>query len=186
MQVGQTAMEYKQRGDTLVEVLMSIVILSMVIVGAITLMSKGLQAEQVALEHSETRQEVNSQLEYLKYLRNQYTVNSSSSDAQTWLTIISNSNSTQTDYSGCSVTSEKAGTAFYLNNSSGSVEYMDFDASSQPETYATAGSGLWIEATVSTGVTPAYVDFVVRACWEATGGVEQQTVTAERLYDSSR
>ncbi len=179
-------MGHRQRGDTLVEVLMSIVILSVVIVGAITLMTRGLQAEQTALEHSETRQEVNSQLEYLKYLRNQYATNSSSSDAQIWLAIVNGSNSNQTDYSGCSVTSTKSGTAFYLDNSSGSLAYKSFNASETPTTYATAGKGLWIEATVSSGVAPAYVDFVIRACWPGTGGIEQQTVTAERLYDPSR
>lgn len=179
-------MEYKQRGDTLVEVLMSIVILSIAIVGAISLMIRGLQAEQIALEHSETRLEINSQLEYLKYLRNQFTVNSSSANAQVWLDIINNSNTTPTDYSGCEVTSEKAGTAFYLNNVDGDIAYQLFDINNRPPTYATAGAGLWIEATPSTGVTPAYVDFVVHACWVASGGVQQQTVTAERLYDPSR
>src|SRR5689334_16699814 len=45
----------KQGGDTLVEVLMAIVIVSVVIVGALTMMSRGLAVAQIALEHSQTR-----------------------------------------------------------------------------------------------------------------------------------
>ena len=38
-------------------------------------MARGLQSVQIALEHSETRQAVNSQIEMLKYLRDQYAIN---------------------------------------------------------------------------------------------------------------
>jgi prepilin-type N-terminal cleavage/methylation domain-containing protein len=180
-------MAYKQRGDTLVEVLMSIVVLSLVIVGAVTLMTRGLQATQIALEHSEVRQEVNSQIELLKYLRNQYVLSSTSADAATWLSIISSSNISATDYtSSCIVTPAKAGTAFYLNKPSGTVVKNTFDINQKPPTYATAGKGVWIEATPSNSITPAYVDFVVRACWQGSGATaQQQTVTALRLYDPS-
>lgn len=178
---------YKQRGDTLVEVLMSLAVLSMVIVGAVTLMNRGLQAAQIALEHSQSRQEVNRQIEFMRYLRDQYSVNSASTDGTTWRTIINTfSNTTQTNYDGCTVTAGKS--AFYLRRTGGVVERVDFNASQQPTTYAVAGSGLWIETAASNGVSPAYVDVVVRACWQGTGstGGQQRTVTAVRLYDPSR
>lgn len=180
-------MAYKQRGDTLVEVLMSIMVLSIIIVGSISLMSRGLQIAQSALEHSETRQGINAQLDMLRYLRDQYTVNSTGTDANTWKNIITSSNTNQTDYSGCSVTSAKSGTAFYLDKSSGTVQKKNYTGA-QPPTYAIPGQGMWVEAAPSaTGLTPAYVDFVIRACWSAVGnGATQQTVTAERLYDPSR
>ena len=179
----------KQRGDTLVEVLMSLMVLSIVIIGAVTLMNRGLQSAQIALEHSQTRQEVNRQIELLRYLRDQYAISSTSTDGVTWASIISTSNNTTTDYnSGCAVTTGKAGTAFYLQRTGGVVQRTVFDPAQKPPTYATAGKGLWIEADPSSGVTPAYVDFVVRACWTAQGSVggEQRTVTAVRLYDPSR
>jgi prepilin-type N-terminal cleavage/methylation domain-containing protein len=183
-------MAYKQQGDTLVEVLMSLVVLGVVIVGAVTLMTRGLQAAQSALEHSETRQGVNSQIEQLRFLRDQYATNSTTTDAATWVSIITSSNTTATNYNGCTVTTAKAGTAFYLDRSSGAVQKLAFDASQQPPTFATAGKGMWVEATPSSGVTPAFVDFVIRACWTASGsaglGAQQQTVTAVRLYDPSR
>lgn len=180
-------MAYKQRGDTLVEVLMSIMVLSIIIVGSISLMSRGLQIAQSALEHSETRQGVNAQLDMLRYLRDQYSVNSTGTDAATWKSIITTSNSNQTNYSGCDVTSTKSGTAFYLDKSSGTVQKKDYTGV-QPSTYATPGKGMWVEAAPSAaGMSPAYVDFVIRACWSAVGsGATQQTVTAERLYDPSR
>src|SRR5688572_22723676 len=96
----RSATVYKQRGDTLVEVLMSLVVLSMVIVGAVTLMNRGLQSAQIALEHSQARQEVNRQLELLRYLRDQYSINAASTDGVTWNNIITTSNSNQTDYNG--------------------------------------------------------------------------------------
>lgn len=178
----------RQRGDTLVEVLMSLMVLSIVIVGAVTLMSRGLQSAQIALEHSETRQEVNRQLELLRYLRDQYSINSTSPDGVIWANVISSSNGNPTDYTGCSVTSSKAGTAFYLERVSGVVQKTAFNPSLQPATFATAGKGLWIEVDPSSGVSPAYIDVVVRACWQGSGaaGAQQQTVTAVRLYDPSR
>lgn len=181
-------MAYKERGDTLVEVLMSIMVLSIIIVGSISLMARGLQVAQSALEHSEVRQGVNAQLDMLRYLRDQYSVNATSADAVTWSSIITSSNSTQTNYSGCGVTAGKTASAFYLDKSSGTVQKTIFNASLQPSTYAIPGRGLWVEAAPSAaGVSPAYVDFVIRACWNAVGNTAtQQTVTAERLYDPSR
>lgn len=177
---------YKQRGDTLVEVLMSLAVLSMVIVGAVMLMNRGLQSAQIALEHSQSRQEVNRQIEFLRYLRDQYSINSAGTDGSTWRSIITGSNATQTNYDGCSVTAGKTG--FYLQRTGGVVQRTNFDSSLSPTTHAIAGRGLWVETATSNGVTPAYVDVVVRACWQGTGstGGQQQTVTAVRLYDPSR
>ncbi len=182
-------MASKQQGDTLVEVLMSLMVLSIVIVGAVTLMARGMQSAQIALEHSETRQAVNSQIELLRYLRDQYAINSAGADGVTWASIISTSNTNATDYTGCVVSPSKVGTAFYLERPVGIVQKTTFDINQIPPTFATPGKGLWIEADPSnTGISPAYVDFVVRACWAGIGtlGGQQQTVTAVRLYDPSR
>lgn len=182
-------MAHKERGDTLVEVLMSLMVLSIVVVGAVTLMARGLQSVQIALEHSETRQAVNSQIELLKYLRDQHAINSSGTDGLTWASIAATSNNNPTDYTGCNVTASKSGTAFYLDRSSGTVQKLAFDSSLKPTTFAIPGRGLWIEADPSdAGISPAYTDFVIRACWFGSGslGGQQQTVTALRLYDPSR
>src|SRR5687768_13727330 len=97
----RSAMVYKQRCDKLVEVLMSVVVLSVVIVGAVTRMNRGMQSAQIALEHSQTRQQVNRQIELLRYLRDQYALNSTSADGVVWASVIASSNNAATNYDGC-------------------------------------------------------------------------------------
>jgi prepilin-type N-terminal cleavage/methylation domain-containing protein len=177
-----------QRGDTLVEVLMAIVVLSMVIVGAITLMTRGLKASQMAVEHTQVRLQVNGQEEMLRYLRDSYLSDPNSTAGQTWTGLFLGSplyaSTTASNYddTACNVTSGKAG--FYLTQSGGVVSVNQFDSSNQPASYALPGQGLWIEATRSVGISPAYVDVMFRACWSGIGdSADQQSVTVIRLYD---
>ncbi len=176
-----------QRGDTLVEVLMAVVILSVVIVGAITMMSRGLGAAQVAVEHTQVRLHINAQTEILRFLRDGYLQDPLSPAGQEWLRMFSGGyvNTTASTFGGtCGVSAGK--NAFYLQQSGpAGAQITNFDSSAQPATSATPGAGLWVEATRSaSGITPAYVDFQLRACWKASGGAaDQQTVTVVRLYD---
>lgn len=178
----------KQRGDTLVEVLMAIVVLSMVIVGAITVMSHGLKASQLAVEHTQVRMQINAQQELLRYLRDGYLSDPNSAAGQTWKGLFGGSplyaDTTATNYNDttCNVTSGK--NAFYLTQSGGVVSVNAFNASNKPAAYALPGQGMWIEMTRSTGISPAYVDVVFRACWSGIGdSADQQAVTVIRLYD---
>lgn len=177
-----------QRGDTLVEVLMAIVVLSIVIVGAITMMSRGLKASQIAVEHTQVRMQINSQLEMLRYLRDSYITDPSSTPGQRWTSLFGGTptyaNATNSNYndSACAVTGGKTG--FYLTQSGANVTINQFNPTIQPATYARPGQGLWMEITRSTGISPAYVDILVRACWSGIGdSADQQSVTAIRLYD---
>lgn len=177
-----------QRGDTLIEVLMSIVILSIVIVGAITVMSRGLRASQLAVEHTQVRFQINAQLEMLKYLRDGYISDPTSTAGQTWLALFSGSplyaNTIASNYSetSCVVTSNKDG--FYLTQTGGVVNVNQYNSSLAPATYAMPGQGMWIEMTRSTGISPAYVDILIRGCWAGIGdSAQQRSVTAMRLYD---
>ncbi len=176
------------RGDTLVEVLMAIVVLSMVIVGAITVMSRGLKASQLAVEHTQVRLQINAQEGMLRYLRDNYLSDPTSVAGQTWKGLFGSSplyaDTTASNYNDtvCGVTSGKTG--FYLTQSSGVVGVNQFNSGSKPSAYALPGQGLWIEMTRSTGVSPAYVDVLFRACWSGIGdSADQQAVTAMRLYD---
>lgn len=180
-------MAYKsQRGDTLVEVLMAIVIISVVIVGAMTMMSRGLAAAQIALEHSQVRLSINSQIEMLRFARDSYLKNPSDPSATQWRAIVASSNSNPITYdNSCNISGGKNG--FYLTKNTTQVTQNNYTVNT-PATVATAGSGMWIEAVLSTAnIKPAYVDFIVRACWAGAGAAgKQQTVTAARLYDPSR
>lgn len=167
---------------------MAIVVLSMVIVGAITVMSRGLKASQLAVEHTQVRLQINAQQEMLRYLRDGYLSDPNSTAGQTWKGLFGGSplyaDTTATNYNdtSCSVTSGKNG--FYLTQSGGVVSVNAFNISNKPATYALPGQGMWLEMTKSTGVSPAYVDVVVRACWSGIGdSADQQAVTAIRLYD---
>ena len=177
-----------QRGDTLVEVLMAIVVLSMVIVGAITMMSRGLKASQIAVEHTQVRMQINSQLEMIRYLRDSYISDPSSTPAQRWTSLFGGTptyaTTTNSNYSDttCGVTASKTG--FYLTQSGANVTINQFNPATQPATYARPGQGLWMEITRSNAISPAYVDILVRACWSGIGdSADQQSVTAIRLYD---
>lgn len=176
----------KQRGDTLIEVLMAIVIVGVIIVGAMTIMTRGLAAAQVALEHSQVRMSINSQIEMLRYARDTYLSNRTDPSAAQWGAVISGSNANAITYdSSCNVTSGKQG--FYMSKDGSQVTRNTYTPST-PATVAVPGQGLWLESVLSAaGVSPAYVDFVIRACWQGSGSAGgQQTVTAVRLYDPSR
>lgn len=178
---------FKQRGDTLVEVLMAVVIISVVIVGAITMMNRGLMAAQVALEHSQVRLSINGQIDMLRYARERFIETGSTSvSAQQWSAIITATDLQPIVYDDtCNVSGSKQ--PFYMTTSASNVYRNTYTASS-PDTVAIPGSGLWIESVNSpNGVKPAYTDFVIRACWQGSGSTgRQRTVTAVRLYDPTR
>lgn len=178
-----------EHGDTLVEVLMAIVILSLVVVGAITMMSRGLAAAQISVEHTQVRLAINGQTEMLRLLRDGWLQDPTSPAGQEWTRMFNNGyiNATVSSYGGsCAVTNGKQ--AFYLEKTGpAGVQITTFNPTNQPAAAASPGSGLWIEATRSAAtISPAYVDFQIRACWQGSGSsAQQQTVTAVRLYDPS-
>jgi Tfp pilus assembly protein PilV len=174
----------RQKGDTLVEVLMSIAVLGLVVIGSITVMNRGLSSGQTALEHSQVRLLVNSQYEMLKRLRDDYIANPDSELGQLWHQIVTSSNSSNPSYADdCTIGAGKQGTAFYLDQQGSSVVVTPYTSTAIPSGVPAAGAGLWIESSKSTTFLPPYMDFVIRACWQGIGGVNQRTVTAVRLYD---
>lgn len=176
----------RQRGDTLVEVLMSIVILSIVIVGAITMMTRGLIASLVATEHTQSRFQISQQTELLHYLRDGYIQDKTSALARAWTNVITNyANNNDSTYGDCAVSLGK--NAFYLDQADLANIVKTYNPMIKPQTSAIAGQGLWVEATNSSGATPAYTDFQVHACWAGPGSSgQQQSITTVRLYDPSR
>jgi prepilin-type N-terminal cleavage/methylation domain-containing protein len=181
-------LSWQQRGDTLVEVLMAVVIISVVIVGAITMMNRGLAAAQVALEHSQVRLSINGQIDMLTYARDSYVkIGASDPSAQQWAAVIAATDLQAVVYDNtCNVSGSKQ--AFYMTAVGSTITRNNYTPSTPP-TVATPGTGMWIESVKSpSGITPAYTDFVIRACWQASGstGGQQRTVTAVRLYDPTR
>jgi type II secretory pathway pseudopilin PulG len=175
-----------QSGDTLVEVLLSIIILGSVIVGAITIMNRGLSAGQTAVEHSQVRLSVNSQIEMLRKARDDYAADSSSENGQTWQTLVAAIPASATLSYDQTCTKNQPGTDFYVNQTATKIETQLYNDVA-PTIVALPGQGLWVEAQKSgSSIIEPYVDFVVRACWQGPGTGEQRSVTSVRLYDPSR
>lgn len=181
------ASKARERGDTLVEVLMAIVILSIVIVGGITIMTRGLGASQIAVEHTQVRLQMSGQTELLRYLRDSYLRDKGSVGGQAWTNILTNFATTAPstyDSTVCAVSLAKNGKAFYIDQNGAGDPVVKSYTPTVPATSAVPGQGLWVEATNSTNVSPAYVDFQLRACWSGPGNTsDQQTITSMRLYD---
>lgn len=66
-----------KRGDTLIEVMLSVAIFGMVTVGSIQLMNRGVATAQGNLETSMARNEIDAQAEALRFIHKAYTTNRS-------------------------------------------------------------------------------------------------------------
>ncbi|HSE29003.1 MAG TPA: hypothetical protein VLA77_00255 [Candidatus Saccharimonadales bacterium] len=174
-----------ESGDTLIEVLLSIIILGAVIVGSITIMNRGLSAGQNAVEHSQVRLTINGQVEMLRKVRDDYAVDPTSDNGQTWQAVVSGIPASATISYDETCDKNQPGTDFYMTQTSTRIESQLYN-DTQPTTVPSPGQGIWIEAQKSNGNLQPYVDFVVRACWQGPGTGQQRSVTSVRLYDPSR
>lgn len=175
-----------QSGDTLIEVLLSIVILGAIIVGAITIMNRGLSAGQTAVEHSQVRLSVVGQIEMLRKARDDYAINPLSENGLAWQQIVNLVPvSAVLSYNETCDKTQPADD-FYLTQTATSIQRQAFN-DVVPTLAAFPGEGMWIEGQKSlASAEKAYVDFIVRACWQGPGSGQQRSVTAVRLYDPSR
>lgn len=186
-------MEAKQRGDTLIEVLVSIAILSLIIVGGNTLMNFGSKNAINAVEHTQVRNLIVGQSELLRYMRDNAEPGGTDPVSQAWATIVDgggayvNANNAS-PINSCVPASTRQ--EFYLTVDYSSpaqppdINVRNYTGNADPEgrPYAVPGRGLWIEGVASSGPV-SYIDFQIRACWEGTGSsVPQQSNTIVRLY----
>ncbi|MGK2896746.1 MAG: type IV pilus modification PilV family protein [Candidatus Saccharimonadales bacterium] len=194
--------QHRQRGDTLIEVIMAFAVFSLVAVGALMLMNRGTAAAQAALEITQTQKVIASQEEVLKYLRDAYTTNKDASGPSAAMRdILANRLVTipsQFSREQCPALGAFPNRAFALNPSSdfatptsGIITTLnsmdDVGAPAFPQ-INTAGmgssSGVWIEAVRGDTETnaPAFIDFHVRACWLSPSSGIITTGTTSRLY----
>lgn len=177
---------HRERGDTLIEVIFSTAVLALVIVLAISIMNSGTGQAERAVEGTFVRQQIDTQTEMLRYLRDSYLDKTLGASPNAWDTIKDLRSSSVPAFStlaGDATCKPADGEkAFYLATEGGSVVVKDNGGDfATPTTYAAAGQGLWIEATPSSGVN--YIDFYIYACWNAaTGGGNSTTGTIVRLY----
>lgn len=156
-------------GDTLVEVLLSTVVLSIVLAGAYTLSSRATRINQAAFERTQVSNYIQQQAELLRNFRDTQNIDT------TWEDIKAKATPTvpAVDCSTLDLVAIGAShpDAFVLdsagvNNFAGSLPF--------------GGTGAyWVEAL---DVNDSYLDFTVSACWEAIGaGGQQQSGLVLRL-----
>lgn len=196
------------RGDTIIEVLLAITVFSLVAVGTMTVMNKGTDSAQRALEITLVKEQIDAQAEALRAAQQDYAANKVGGQADTsvWASITSmitgkaeSSDSSECpDYSGSSVFAMNAKTidpvaTNYLKSAGvegappyAQVKYThDLSDEEDPDSQTAVDGvyGLWIEKT-DLGGTPAAYDFTIHACWYSVGtNVPMQLQTVVRLYD---
>lgn len=204
---------FRQKGDTIVEVLFAFTIFAMVAVGSLTIMNQGTATAQRSLEITLVRQQIDAQAEAIRYVHHAYvaayqgTGSVTTGVAAEWTKMTSKATGKGADNASSFGTT--AGTVcpstvpgqkpFILNARTarvwGTTPAMSVPAGASLPPFAqvvynddssvSRAYGLWIEAVPSVNNNgPGFVDFHIRACWDSPGGVTPMTLgTIVRLYE---
>lgn len=200
-------MRLATKGDTIIEVMFAFAIFSLVAVGSITVMNQGISSAQRSLETTLVRQQMDAQAEAIRFIHQSYVANyhtdaSLSGTAAEWENMTVNHGSETASEFGVEgqtcPDSAPGENPFVVNARTAEVW------SSEPSMYPSDGSmppfaqvfyggtnniqqayGIWVEAVPSDNDTgPGFVDFHIRACWEALGSSVPATLgTIVRLYE---
>lgn len=204
-----------EKGDTLIEVMISFALFAAIAVTTLAVMNQGTGTVQRALEITQVRAQMDSQIEALQYVHEAYVagfqrgvVPAPGSAAAQWVAIKTNyavttaSTFGQLNAGQCLTTLPNK--AFIMNAQTAVPQQAGL--SSQPPVGGslppfsqvlydasvpgaiTNAYGIWLEAISSpVGIrgTP-YIDFHVRSCWDGPGSDVPVTLgTIVRLYDPS-
>lgn len=206
----------RQAGDTLIEVLFAVTVLSLAIVISLGLMNQGTAASVRSLQVTLVRQEIDSQADALRFLNSAYvaaysqtyapdTTDAATSPAEEYYKIIRDvKNRGATSVSafgnqGATVDCRPAPEGSFIINTR-LARYQPYNtsrlvmATNYPvATYTSSdsvvtGEGIWIEAVRSApSGGSSRIDFHIRACWGAVGvGQPMNIGTIVRLYEPAR
>lgn len=197
----------RQRGDTIIEVLLAVTIFSMVAVGSIAIMGRSANAAQQAIEVTLVRQQIDSQVEALRAAHQAYSrlTTEEAQSHSTWAKLMDAAESKIDDSEECpDQTMLNVQQAYVMDPLSAAMLTLDdnavrsIDAETAPiypqvvedEDELRTSYGLWIERQPvdvgpSGGFSAAY-DFRVRACWYGAGmgKTPMHMETVVRLYES--
>lgn len=187
-----------ERGDTIVEVVIAFAIFAIAAIGTIVVINNGLATTQRNLEISLVRQQIDSQGEMIRFLRD--------ANNATWQELIDAGNLVSSPYelsASCQEASSIAGskTFFVVPTFDGDIEATTFERVAvtssnltDPATYAkinyadspVQSEGIWIQVaqaqTTTTNPVEAY-DFYIHACWDSVGTNVPMTLgTIVRVY----
>ena len=192
-----------QRGDTLVEVLLSITILAIVTVAAFAVLQRGVGEAQNSLERSQVRTSIAQQMELINYLRDQFSSaqaaggSTSGYPANLWSgtptsirqRAIANRGQPLSTVDNCSGAMANSFSISRVTPADPNSPYqiVNFNPSTDlaTTTFARPGTGMWIEPVASpVSAAVPYIDFYMRACWNPAVGVSKQTISSVmRVYD---
>lgn len=177
----------RSRGDTIIEVVVAFAVFSLLFLGVLAIMNRGVAIARKSLEVTLVRQQMDSQADLLRYVRD--------NDQALWQDIISQTTASVDEVVSCPWYdgSTPAGAFFVAKPSgAGSLSRIGIANISQPETISkidyenTEASGIWVqmlEVTSDEGVPQGY-DAHIRACWDVPGFDQPQTLsTIVRLYE---
>lgn len=187
----------KQRGDTIIEVILAVTLFSLVAISAMTLMSHGTAIAQQSLEITQVRQQIDAQAEMLRYVHDRAKEDAMSPYATVWQAMSAKQVSTPYQFIGASACLADAGE--YLHNRmftltppstlAGTITLNEnFEV---PATYATMNTDVTPARSEGLAVQLVRVqngrayDAYIQACWSSPGSSRPITLgTIVRLYDA--
>ena len=202
----RTGSASRRAGDTLVEVLFAITVLSLVVVTALAIMNQGTSAAVRSMQITLVRQEVDSQAEALRFLNSAYTAAykpgfTPTGPAATYKAIIDDITSAkETTLPKFGVTDSGAcpsipNGAFFIGTNTATAAYVKKASIVTATTFAQVvyspsvqSQGIWIKGLRSTPANgSSYTDFHIRACWDTPGSNLPATIgTIVRLYEPAK
>lgn len=178
----------RERGDSLLEVMLSISVIAMISVGSMTVMQRGNATMLIMLTRTQARASLNSQTELLSYLQtiSPNTYKALFECSGSWPSCASSTSGT-TDAQTASKSSSATSRAFFVDSSSGTPTVKSAGSANCANTTPTAATngGVWIDA-IHYAVSQPYTDFYIKACW-APAGTDRETkstsISIVRIYD---
>lgn len=158
----------KTRGETIVEVLLATVILSVILAAAYTLSNRATRIGQSSIERTEAVNMVESMTEVLRGV--------SSVRGEAWNEIIAMQNTNAPSYADPNVCEPTVGNTYFYLNIDNVSDLEDVSLVENDDMYEDGFFQVWIEAYSPAG--QGYIDFHVRSCWEGLSAAEYERVTA--------
>ena len=176
----------RSRGDTIVEVIFAVALFSMVAVGAITLMNKGVRIAQQSLEVTLVRQQIDSQAEMLRYIH-QSASRGDAAQTNLWNELVKKTTTNVVEVVGSNENQcLPIDTGFFLYPNNDSIAVGDTRQLKQPETYAKIIGEDSYGVSIQLVKGSRHYDAYVQACWYgADGALPTTRGTIVRLYDAN-
>lgn len=179
-----------ESGDTLVEVMLAVAILSLATVLTMTLVNREHSSALAAINRASVRSEINSQVELLWYFHDIGVRSEGGNERAIW-EMLSNIKAVTPD-EGQRRECEYGASPFYLDTNQivpnvalvgNVVRVPEGDALySENSWQVKPGKGIWIDAEkVRGGGGLEYIDFYVKACWRSATGREERSSTVVRM-----